>query len=170
LDDGSVAKFQELYLKIGATSELPVVIDKNHQRGIAKRFAYFIDLYKTMYLMNPIVPAHIPFEIVMESFIRYAVQNADRRKGNNQSAILQQFNEWIKQKGVKHQLVALRDERYPDKKPKQLSPGLQRKPIQKFSEMELEIGINQLKDVAKFSQAAKELMNEYQEELEKRNE
>lgn len=73
-----------------------------------------------MYLKNPIVPGHIPFDVIIEEFTTFAVQNSSDRYGNNQAAIIQQFNNWIKKAEVQHKLTALRDQRYPEKAPAKL--------------------------------------------------
>ena len=117
----TMVMFSELYHKIGATSELPVVFDKNHSGGIAKRKAFFVDLYFSMFLKNKFAPSEIPFDVVMDEFILYAVQNSDKRKGNNQAAIIEHFNTWIKKPETRHQLILERNKRYPQNVPKALN-------------------------------------------------
>lgn len=121
LNKPTMVMFSELYHKIGATSELPVIIDKNHRAGIAKRKAFFVDLYFSMFLKNKFAPNEIPFDVVMDEFILYAVQNSDKRKGNNQAAIIEHFNTWIKKPETRHQLMLERNRRYPQDKPKALN-------------------------------------------------
>ena len=121
LNKPTMVMFSELYHKIGATSELPVVIDKNHSAGIAKRKAFFVDLYFSMFLKNKFAPNEIPFDVLMDEFILYAVQNSDKRKGNNQAAIIEHFNAWIKTPETHHQLILERNKRYPQDKPKALN-------------------------------------------------
>lgn len=101
-----------MYMKIGATSELPT--------DPADRVSFLNDLWCTMYLNNHLCPDDIPFSLIINKFTVAMVQGRAERKGNNQAAIVQAFNNWITQMDVRNQLYQERDQFYPSQKPEQL--------------------------------------------------
>lgn len=111
-DDETVNRLYEMYLKIGATNELPEKQD--HIVG------YLSDFWRTVYLNNNLVPDDIPFDVVMDEFTGKMVRGEVNRKGNNQAAICQAFNRWVTQTDTRNRLYYLRDKKYPNDKPKQL--------------------------------------------------
>lgn len=118
-----------LFMKIGATGELP-------SRKELKD-AMLNDFWLDLYWKNPIVPAQIPFAVIIREFKTYAVQNSHERKGNNQGEITRQFNNWIRRPKVLEDLVHLRNELFPELKPKELQASTEEKPIQKWQDSEL---------------------------------
>lgn len=130
-----------LMMKIGATGELP-------SRKELKD-AMLNDFWSDLYWKNPLVPSQIPFSIIIREFKTYAVQNSHDRKGNNQGEIIRQFNEWIQRPKVIGDLVNLRNELYPELKPKEIAETSDEKPVEKYSDAEL-------KDELQKAKAAKE--------------
>ncbi|MDZ7802382.1 hypothetical protein [Thiohalophilus sp.] len=118
-----------LFMKIGATGELP-------SRKELKD-AMLNDFWLDLYWKNPIVPAQIPFAVIIREFKTYAVQNSHERKGNNQGEIIRQFNQWIQRPKVLEDLVHLRNELFPELKPKELQATTEEKPIEKWQDSEL---------------------------------
>lgn len=110
---GAIAKLQMLHTKIGADGDLPDDYDE--------RTSWLADLWQTMYLKNNLAPGDIPFPIIIREFTTAMVQGRAERKGNNQAALCQAFNQWISQQNVRNRLYQLRDQAYPEKKPKQIT-------------------------------------------------
>lgn len=169
-DEQVYDRLYELYYKIGATGELPDISFDHHgsptQKSIRQRNSYFNDLWKTMYLYNAIVPGYLPFDIIIEQFVTYAVQNSDTRKGNNQGAIITQFNAWIQDQAVIHKLIRLRDSRYPHEKPKSLTEKNQQK-LSELSTEEIHKRIEQLQPLKEIAMT-NQIIERYQQELKKR--
>lgn len=118
-----------LFMKIGATGELP-------SRKELKD-AMLNDFWLDLYWKNPIVPSQIPFSIIIREFKTYAVQNTHERKGNNQGEIIRQFNKWIQRPGTLEDLTHLRNELFPELKPKELAERTEEKPLEKWQDSEL---------------------------------
>jgi len=110
---GAIKRLYELYLKIGATSELP------SESKI--RAGFLADFWVTLYLRNHRVPGDIPFDILIEEFTTAMVQGVVQRKGNNQASICQAMNDWISRPDEVARLYRIRDQRYPHTKPKQVT-------------------------------------------------
>jgi hypothetical protein len=161
----------KLFMKIGATNELPTDYDD--------ALSMLADFWKDMYLKNPLCPDHIPFTIIISAFTTYAVQNSRERRGNNQAAIISQFNEWISHPATKHALIAKKHELYPSSKPAQLTSGTggvkyagDPKTFRELSEIETDTireRIEQLKRL-KGIKTADELLQTYENELNQRGE
>lgn len=118
-----------LFMKIGATGELP------EENALARSFLndFWIDLY----FKNNLVPDDIPFGIVIHEFTTALVQGRVGRKGNNQAAICEAFNDWITREKVRHRLYQLRDEAYPAQKPKQVPQQATAETVRDYSDEEL---------------------------------
>lgn len=120
-----------LMMKIGATGELPSRKDLKD--------AMLNDFWLDLYWKNPMVPNQIPFSVIIREFKTYAVQNSHDRKGNNQGEIIRQFNEWIQRPKVLEDLVHLRNELYPELKPKELAENSEGKTLQQYTWHELKM-------------------------------
>lgn len=108
----TINKMYELYLRIGATGELPDTV---------KHTEYFLsDFWCKMYLENNLVPSDIPFDVVIDVFSGALMRGEAHRKGNNQAAICEAFNDWVTKPDVRNRLYAERDRQYPSNKPKQI--------------------------------------------------
>ncbi len=173
LDKQCKALFQELYHKIGANAELPEIRFRDGNpigETVLRRDAYFADLYKTMYLKNAIVPGDIPFEIILEAFTLHAVQNSHLRKGNNQAAIVRQFNEWIVNSSVQQGLRSEFYVRYPEKQPLKLEdPKDKSIELAELNVEELQERISKLKPF-RFLEMTQKIIKKYEVELESRGE
>ncbi len=130
-----------LFMKIGATSELP----SNNQL----KDQMLNDFWVTMYLKNNLVPGDIPYSIIIELFTMDMVQGVIDRKGNNQAAICKAFNEWIVRQDVRERLINERDVRYPYSKPPQIAKS-SKEPVSlsEYSVEELRTKIQKLKTFA----------------------
>ena len=127
-----------LFMKIGATSELP----SNNQL----KDQMLNDFWVTLYLKNNLVPGNIPYNIIIELFTLDMVQGTIERKGNNQAAICKAFNEWVVRQDVRERLINERDLRFPDRKPIQIAESSS-KPVSlsDYSLEELKTKIQKLK-------------------------
>jgi len=102
-----------MFMKIGATSELPS--DEKLKES------FLNDFWLDFYFNNHLCPGDIPFHIILKQFTTAMVQGEKSlygisRKGNNQAAICQAFNNWVTRDDVRHMLYRKRDEMYPHKK------------------------------------------------------
>ena len=111
----AVNKMYEMYLKIGATNELPE--KEEHIES------YLSDFWRTIYLHNNMVPPDMPFDVIIDEFAGKLVRGEIDRKGNNQAALCQAFNKWVTYTETRNRLYELRDRKYPSDKPKQLQEG-----------------------------------------------
>lgn len=102
-----------MFMKIGATKELPPDEKETEM--------YLNDFWIDLYLRNHLCPGDIPFPIIIKEFTTAMVQRKVIRKGNNQEAICEAFNEWVTRDKVRHELYAIRDRMFPSKKPKQIA-------------------------------------------------
>lgn len=118
-----------LFMKIGATGELP---SKGDQAA-----SFLNDFWMDLYLSNHLCPEDIPFPIIIREFTTAMVQGAVERKGNNQAAICQAFNDWISRETVRHRLYQIRDSRYPDKAPRQVTEKATQPTVADYSVKEL---------------------------------
>lgn len=118
----------KMFMKIGATNELPSIERESEM--------FLNDFWGDLYLRNNLCPGNIPFPIIITEFTTAMVQKKVRRKGNNQEAICEAFNEWICRQEVRDNLYLLRDKMYPEKKPQQVTDGKEKK-LCDFSEEEL---------------------------------
>ncbi len=129
-----------LFMKIGAIKELP-----SNER---MKESYLNDFWLDLYYNNHLCPGDIPFHIVIKSFTTSMVQGVIDRKGNNQAAICQAFNRWVVRSDVRNRLYQLRDEMYPEGKPKQITEQATQESITDYSDEELLEKIEQIKPMA----------------------
>lgn len=148
-----------LLMKIGATGELP---EENH---LARSFLndFWIDLY----FSNNHVPDDIPFGIMFHEFTTALVQGRVSRKGNNQAAICEAFNNWITREKVRHRLYQLRDEAYPAQKPKQVAETATPERLEDFSDEKLKKRLESLKPMAGVGMVD-QMISEYEKEIDRR--
>ena len=118
-----------MLVRIGATGELP------QQKEL--RESFINDFWRVMYIENNYCPGDIPFPIIMDGFTTAMVQGIIERKGNNQAAICQAFNQWVTREQVRHRLYQKRDEMYPNQKPKQLTKNATPETVADYSDEEL---------------------------------
>jgi hypothetical protein len=126
-----------LFVKIGAASELP------SNTKIAENFLN--DFWSVLYLHNNLCPADIPFDIIINSFSTALVHGTVERKGNNQAAICQAFNEWIKRDDVRHRLYETRNRMYPNQKPKELAKDATPESVKDYTDKQIDLKILGLK-------------------------
>jgi hypothetical protein len=129
-----------LYIKIGATSEIP--------QKEAEKVAYMNDFWRTIYLKNNLCPGDIPFSIIIDEFVLALAHGVIDRKGNNQVAICNAFNEWVTRQDVRHRLYQKRDELYPEGKPKQIPKTSPAETVADYSNEELLQKYNAIKPMA----------------------
>lgn len=129
-----------MLVKIGATGELP------QEKQL--RVSFINDFWRVMYFANNYCPGDIPFGIIMDSFTTAMVQGVVERKGNNQAAICQAFNKWITRDDVRHKLYQIRDEMYPEGKPKQIAKNATPETVADYSDEELLQKIAQIKPMS----------------------
>lgn len=152
-------KLYLLHMKIGATSELPQKEDV--------RISYLNDFWSTLYLKNTFCPGDIPFDIIITEFTTAIVQGSVTRKGNNQAAICQAFNDWISRDKVRHRLYQLRDEAYPAQKPKQVAENATPETVRDYSDEELQSKLAALRPMAGI-QMVDQMIKELGAEVERR--
>lgn len=158
---------QQLYLmlmKIGATGELP--------QDEMLRVSFLNDFWSTLYLRNDICPGDIPFGIILSEFTTALVQGVADRKGNNQAAICQAFNNWVKREDVRNRLYLLRDRAYPDQKPKQVPEKATQASIRDCTDEDLSNKLKSIKPMAGIKMVDKmicELESEINRRIEKIN-
>jgi hypothetical protein len=126
-----------MFMKIGGMSELPS--DKKLSES------YLNDFWKTLYLLNNLCPADIPFTIIIEQFTIALVQGTIERKGNNQSAICTAFNKWIVRSDVRNRLYEIRNRMYPKQKPKELSKNATPETVKDYSDDEI---LQKIRDIS----------------------
>lgn len=149
-----------LFMKIGATSELPE--DSNLAR------AFLNDFWTDLYLKNNLVPGDIPFGIIISEFTTAMVQGRIERKGNNQAAICGAFNKWISQQDVRNRLYQVRDRAYPEQKPKQVAENATTQPtVADYSDEELLENLENIKKMAGIK-TADQMIEELEAEVERR--
>lgn len=148
------ADLYKLFMKIGAMSELPT---KTSQME-----SFLNDFWKTIYLKNHLVPADVPFGIIIEEFTTALVQGSVRRKGNNQAAICQAFNAWITRQEVRNRLIEIHNRRNPDSQPRQIPERASKETVQDYSDEQL---MEKLESIRPFE--GLKLVNQMIEELEK---
>lgn len=154
---------KQLYLmlmKIGATGELPQENDL--------RISFLNDFWNTLYLKNNYCPEDIPFNIIISEFTTALVQGAADRKGNNQAAICQAFNEWISREKVRHRLYQLRDQAYPDSKPKQVAQRATPETVKDYSDEELGKKLKSLQPFSDLNMVSL-MITEIEKEIDRRN-
>lgn len=156
----AISRLYLLFMKIGATNELPKEKDL--------RISYLNDFWRTFYFENHICPADIPYDIIMDEFTKALVQGRVERKGNNQSAICQAFNEWIVRQDTRNLLYQKRDQMYPAKKPKQLTKDATPETIGDYSDKELLSKYNSIKPMVGISLVDKMIV-ELKKEIANRN-
>lgn len=149
-----------MFLKIGARDEVP------QQKDLS--IAYLNDFWRLLYFENHICPADIPYDIIMDEFTKALVQGRVERKGNNQAAICQAFNEWIVRQDTRTLLSQKRDQMYPAKKPKQLTKDATPETIGDYSDKELLSKYNSIKPMVGISLVDKMIV-EFKKEIANRN-
>jgi hypothetical protein len=115
-------------MKIGAVSELP------NDDKLAE--VYLNDFWNDLFYKNPLVPLDIPFDIIIDSFTFDVVQGKIERKGNNQAAIIQCFNGWIRSDTTRNNLYAIRNAKYPTRN-KILKAENKKKELKDYTDTEL---------------------------------
>lgn len=155
------ADLYKLYMKIGAISELP----ENPQQ----EDSYLNDMWRTMYLRNHLCPADIPFDLIMDEFTLAMVQGTIKRKGNNQAAIVSAFNNWITRPDVRHRLYQVRDQMYPDNRPKQLAKDATPETVADYTDEELQQKLASIKPMAGLLMVD-QMIEELEAEMERRRE
>lgn len=155
----AIAHLQMLHTKIGADGDLPDDYDE--------RTSWLADLWQTMYLKNNLVPGDIPFPIIIREFTTAMVQGRAERKGNNQAALCQAFNQWISQQNVRNRLYELRDQVYPENKPKQIEENATEPTIADYSDEVLKQKLEAIKPMAGLK-TADMMIAELEEEIERR--
>ena len=149
----------KLHMKIGATNELPR--EKN------MRDSFLNDFWVTLYLRNNLCPGDIPFGIIIQEFTTALVLGEAERKGNNQAAICQAFNQWISQDKVRNRLYQLRDEAYPAQKPKQVAENATPETVRDYSDEELQQKLKAIKPMAGVGMVD-QMIGELEKEIERR--
>lgn len=129
-----------LHMKIGGTGELP--------EDDELRQSFLNDFWKTIYFHNHLCPADIPFSIIMDQFTRAMVLGVIQRKGNNQAAICAAFNEWISRPDVRHKLYQVRDQMYPEGKPKQIPQTATPETVKDYTDEELHQKLSAIQPMA----------------------
>lgn len=139
-ESGARRRLYLLHMKIGATGELP--------QKEEVQISYLNDFWSTIYLKNSFCPGDIPFHIILDEFTTAIVQGSVTRKGNNQAAICQAFNEWISRDKVRHRLYQLRDAAYPAQKPKQMAQTATPETVRDYSDEEIQSKLSAIRPMA----------------------
>ena len=153
------ADLYKLFMKIGASSEVPTAGDQ--------RESFLNDFWRTLYLRNHQCPGDIPFGIIIDEFTIALVQGRAERKGNNQAAICQAFNDWISRPDVRNRLYELRDRAYPDNKPKQIPKTATPETVADYSDEELQQKLKSIKPMAGINMVD-QMIGELEGEIERR--
>ena len=153
------ADLYKLFMKIGATNELP---EESHLLT-----SFLNDFWRTLYLRNHQCPGDIPFGIIIDEFTIALVQGRAERKGNNQAAICQAFNDWISRPDVRNRLYELRDRAYPDNKPKQIPKTATPETVADYSDEELQQKLKSIKPMAGINMVD-QMIGELEGEIERR--
>jgi len=133
-------KLAMMYVKMGAKAEVP--------GSTNEKIAFLNDFWRTIYFTNNLCPVDIPFSILMDEFVLALAHGVIDRKGNNQVAICNAFNEWVIRPDVRNRLYQKRDEIYPEKKPKQIAESATPETTEDYTDEEIIQKYNAIKPMA----------------------